>query len=342
VTLRALRSRFWGSLSKRQNDARLSEEIQTHLDLLAAEHVARGLDPDDARAAALREFGGVEYAKEQSRDERGFPFVESLLQDARFALRQLRRTPSFARNVAVLSTQLAERGWPGQDPIGRKFRFGVNPAAIVYEVIGTVSDVRGTSLEQPLTPTAYVPYPQRNYGVVSLIVKTSGDPAGLTSTVREQVRRYDSELPLPSFRTMDDVVGRSLSARRFQLALVAFFAVLAALLASIGVYGVTAYSVVQRSSELGIRLALGARPLALVRSVLREAIWLAAIGLLVAVPSTILGGSLLSRYLFGVTPGDPLALTATIAIVAVTALAAATGPALRATRVDPLVALRSE
>src|SRR5262249_31448274 len=154
--------------------------------------------------------------------------------------------------------QLAERGWPGQDPIGRRFRFGMNPSATVYEVIGIVGDVRGTSLEQPLTPTAYVPYPQRNYGVVSLVVKTAGDPTGLMWAVRQGVRAYDSELPLPAFRTMDDVVGRSLSARRFQLWLVAFFAVLAALLASIGVYGVTAYSVAQRSSELGIRLALGA------------------------------------------------------------------------------------
>ena len=246
------------------------------------------------------------------------------------------------RNVAVLSAELAARGWPGQNPIGRRFRFGVNPSAIVYEVIGTVGDVRGTGLDQPPTPTAYVPYPQRNYGFVSLIVKAAGDPATLTSTVRQVVRAHDPELPLPAFRTMDDVIGRSLAARRFQLLLVAFFAVLAALLASIGVYGVMAYSVAQRSPEIGIRLALGARPAALVRSVLREAMLLAVVGLLIAVPSTALSGAFLSRYLVGVTPGNPLVLTATIAIIAATALTAAAGPALRASRVDPLVALRSE
>jgi putative ABC transport system permease protein len=246
------------------------------------------------------------------------------------------------RNVAVLSAQLAERGWPGQNPIGRRFRFGVNPSAIVYEVIGTVGDVRGTGLDQPPTPTAYVPYPQRNYGFVSLLVKAAGDPATLTSTVRQVVRAHDPELPLPAFRTMDDVIGRSLATRRFQLLLVAFFAVLAALLASIGVYGVMAYSVAQRSPEMGIRLALGARPGALVRSVLREALLLAVVGLLIAVPSTALSGAFLSRYLVGVTPGNPLVLTATIAIIAATALTAAAGPALRASRVDPLVALRSE
>ena len=96
TTFRAFRSRFWGSLSKRRHDARLSEEIQTHLDLLIAEHLARGMSPADARIEALREFGGIEYVKDQTRDERGLPFVESLLQDARFALRQLRRNPSFA------------------------------------------------------------------------------------------------------------------------------------------------------------------------------------------------------------------------------------------------------
>jgi len=246
------------------------------------------------------------------------------------------------RNVAVLSTQLAERGWPGQDPLGRTFRFGVNPAAVVYEVIGTVGDVRGTGLDQPTTPTAYVPYPQRNFGLVSLLVKTSGDPASLASTVRQAIRSHDPELPIPAFRTMDDVVGRSLATRRFQLQLVALFAILAALLASVGVYGVMAYSVAQRTPEMGIRLALGARRGALIGSVLREAMTLAVIGLLVAVPATILSGSFLSRYLVGVTADNPLVLSATIVIIAATALTAAAGPALRASRVDPMVALRCE
>src|SRR5262249_24556081 len=128
------------------------------------------------------------------------------------------------RNVAVLSAHLAERGWPGQNPIGRKFRFGANPSAVVYEVIGTVGDVRGTGLEQPPTPTAYVPYPQRNIGFVSLIVKAAGDPVTLTSTIRQAARAHDPELPLPAIRKMDDVIGRSLGTRRFQLFGVAFFA----------------------------------------------------------------------------------------------------------------------
>ena len=129
-------------------------------------------------------------------------------------------------------------------------------------------------------------------------MKAAGDPATLTPTVRQAVRAHDPELPIPAFRTMDDVIGRSLATRRFQLLLVALFAGLAALLASVGVYGVMAYSVAQRSPEIGIRLALGARPGVLVRSVLREAMLLAVVGLLIAVPSTVLSGSFLSRYLW--------------------------------------------
>jgi putative ABC transport system permease protein len=246
------------------------------------------------------------------------------------------------RNVAVLSEQLAQRGWPGQDPIGRRFRFGVNPAAIVYEVIGTVGDVRGTALDQPLTPTAYVPYPQRTVGGVTLIVKTTEDPSRLAPLVGRTIRAHDPELPIVAFRTMGDVLNDSLAARRFQLLVVAFFAALAALLASLGVYGVMAYSVAQRSGEIGIRLALGAGPGGVVFGVMRDALTLAAGGLLVAIPITLMSGSFLSKFLVGVTPRDPLVLGATAAIIGVTALLAAAGPGLRASRVDPMVALRSE
>jgi predicted permease len=246
------------------------------------------------------------------------------------------------RNVAILSDQLAQRGWPGQDPIGRRFRFGVNPAAMVYEVIGTVGDVRGTALDQPPTPTAYVTYPQRNFGLASLVVRTSGPPSALVSTVREAVRAHDPDLPIGALRTMDDVVNGSLASRRFQLQLVASFAILAALLASLGVYGVMAYSVTQRRGEMGIRLALGAKPTALVVRVMREALWLAVVGLLVAIPLTWMSGAFLARFLVGVTPQDPVVFGATVAIIVATSMIAAAGPALRASRIDPMMALRCE
>jgi putative ABC transport system permease protein len=213
---------------------------------------------------------------------------------------------------------------------------------MVYEVIGTVGDVRGTALDQPPTPTAYVTYPQRNFGLASLVVRTSGPPSALVSTVREAVRAHDPDLPIGALRTMDDVVNGSLASRRFQLQLVASFAILAALLASLGVYGVMAYSVTQRRGEMGIRLALGAKPTALVVRVMREALWLAVVGLLVAIPLTWMSGAFLARFLVGVTPQDPVVFGATVAIIVATSMIAAAGPALRASRIDPMMALRCE
>lgn len=246
------------------------------------------------------------------------------------------------RPVAVLSQELAARGWPGEDPLGRRFRFGVNPSAQVYEVIGIVGDVRGTTLDQPMTPTAYVPFPQRMRGIATLIVKTDRDPSRLAAAVRQALRSRDSDLPLPSFRTMEDVVSGSLDARRFQLSVVAVFASLAVLLAAIGVYGVMAYSVAQRRVELGVRLALGAAPRSVLMLVLGRAVRLGVGGVALAVPLAWLAGSALRSFLYGVTPLDPQAFAVTALVMFSVAVGAAALPAIRASRLDPGVALRHE
>jgi predicted permease len=246
------------------------------------------------------------------------------------------------RNVAVLSEQLAAQAWPGQNPVGRRFRFGVTSTAVLYEVIGTVGDVRGTSLDQPLTPTAYVPFPQRSYPNSTLLVKTDGDPSALVAPIRENIREHDPEIPLARFRTMDDVIDQSVAPRRFQLQLVAVFALLTALLSGLGVFGVMAYSVAQRRGEIGIRLALGIPPREILLRVLRDALQITAVGLAIAAPLAWLAGRFLRSFLYGVTPYDPLALTSAVAIIVVTALAAAAAPGFRASRVNPMVALRHE
>jgi len=246
------------------------------------------------------------------------------------------------RNVTVLSEELARQAWPGHDPIGRRLRFGVNPAAVLYEVIGTVGDVRGTSLDQPLTPTAYVPLPQRSQTILTLVVKTGGDPAALVSRVRTIIRAHEPEIPLGRFRTMADVVAQSVAPRRFQLQLVAIFALLTALLSGLGVFGVMAYSVAQRRGEIGIRLALGIPSRDILIQVLRDALRITVVGLLIATPLVWVAGRFLRSFLYGVTPYDPFAVTASVAIVVVTALAAAAGPGLRASWVDPMAALRCE
>jgi predicted permease len=245
------------------------------------------------------------------------------------------------RHVAVLSEGLAQRGWPNQSPLGRKFRFGSNPAATLYEVVGIAGDVRGTTLDQPMALTAYIPFPQRTASGASLLVKTSVAPAAIAPLLQEIIRRQDPELPIVAVRTMKDVVNASLEPRRFQLVLVALFAVLAALLAGLGVYGVMAYSVAQHAREIGIRLALGAPPHAMLGMVMRNALRLAIGGLLVAMPLALAAGSFLRTFLVGVTPYDPAALVGADAIVLLTALAAAAIPGLRASHIDPMTALRN-
>jgi len=246
------------------------------------------------------------------------------------------------RNVTILSEELARQAWPGQDPIGRRLRFGVDPSAVLYEVIGTVGDVRGTSLDQPLTPTAYVPFPQRSQTIFTLMVKTDGDPSAIVPRVRSIVRAHEPEVPLGPFRTMDDIVDQSVAPRRFQLQLVGVFALLTALLSGLGVFGVMAYSVAQRRGEIGIRLALGIPPRDILVRVLRDAMRITAVGLMIAAPLAWVAGRFLRSFLYGVTPYDPLALAVAVAIIVATALTAAAAPGLRASRVDPLVALRSE
>ncbi|HUR35041.1 MAG TPA: ABC transporter permease [Vicinamibacterales bacterium] len=247
-----------------------------------------------------------------------------------------------ARPVAVLSAQLAAQAWPSGNPLGRRFQFGLNPTATVYEVIGVVGDVRGTGLDQPLTPTAYVPFPQRMRGLATLLVKADRDPSGLAAVIRQVLRARDHELPLPAFRTMEDVVSGSLDARRFQLSVVAVFAGLAVLLAGIGVYGVMSYSVVQRRAELGVRLALGAAPVGVLLLVIRRAAQLGLAGLVLALPLAWLGGSTLRSFLFGVTPFEPRVMILTAGVTFCVAVAAAAVPAFRASRLEPVTALRHE
>jgi putative ABC transport system permease protein len=246
------------------------------------------------------------------------------------------------RRVAVLSEELAARGWPGQNPIGRKFKFGTRASADTYEVVGVVRDVRGTALDQPVTPTAYVPFPQRVRGAATLIVKTNGDPLAVSGVVRQSLRAHDPELPLPAFRTMEQVIATSLDARRFQLMVVGVFAGLAVLLAAIGVYGVMAYSVAQRRIELGVRLALGAAPVKVLLLVIGRAVRLGVAGVLLAVPVGWLTGAALHSFLYGVTPLDMQVFATTALVMFSVAVGAAAVPAIRASRLDPGAALRHE
>jgi predicted permease len=246
-----------------------------------------------------------------------------------------------SRTVGLVSALTAERLWPGQNPVGRRFRLGGDQSPLI-EVVGITGDVHGVSLSKTPSLTVYLPYWQRNYGPLSLAVKTAAAPSAAASAIRTAVRAVDPELPVPAFRTMDEIVAQSVADRRFQMTLVLLFGLTALLLAGLGIYSVVSYSVAQRTNEMGIRMALGAS-LAGIRSlVLRQSLPPVALGLAAGVLASLGLGRLLSSLLFGVGAGDPLTIGAVVVLLVAVAIAAAYLPARRATRVDPITALRYE
>jgi putative ABC transport system permease protein len=245
------------------------------------------------------------------------------------------------RQVAVISMSIARRAWPGADPIGKRFRFGPPPAPD-REVIGVTNDVRGVSLEGGPSFSVYVPYWQRPFIDISFAVKTTDDPAALSPAIRAAIHSIDVELPLSALRTMEEVVEGSVAQRRFQTNLVLAFGLAAMLLASLGVYGVMSFAVAQRTTEIGIRLALGAERRAVLRMVLRQALRPVAAGVVVAVPLALGAASWLQSLLFGVSPQDPTTITAACLALITAAMLAAYVPARRAANLNPLNALRYE
>jgi predicted permease len=246
-----------------------------------------------------------------------------------------------SHNVALISPLTAERLWPGQNPLGKRFQVGGDQSPL-NEVVGIAGDVRGVSLNKNPSATVYLPYWQRNFNQASLAVKTAMQPLAASSAIRAAIRAVDPELPVPAFRTMDEIVTESVAQRRFQMTLVLLFGLTALLLASLGIYGVVSYSVAQRTNEMGIRMALGA-PRAGIRSlVLRQSLPPVVLGLGAGVIASLALGRMLSSLLFGIGAVDPLTIFAVIALLSAVAIVAAYIPARRATQVDPITALRYE
>jgi len=247
------------------------------------------------------------------------------------------------RPVGVMSAAAAARIWPGEDPLGRRFHLG-SPTLPSIEVVGIVGDVHGVSLSAPPSPTVYLPYWQRgfNRNRVTVAVKSAAAVASVSGVIQRAVREIDPELPVPPVRAMTDVVDASAASRRFQAEIVTIFALAAVVLVVLGTYGVISYSVTQRTHEIGIRLALGAGRAEVAGNVLARAMKVALGGLAAGIPLAVAAAYLLRSLLFGVTPTDFTAIAGTCVALVVTALAAALTPAVRASRLDPLIALRHE
>ena len=191
-------------------------------------------------------------------------------------------------------------------------------------------------------PNVYIPYWRRAFNQATLVVKTTDDVPATYALVRQAIRRLDAELPIPALQTMDDVVMASVAPRQFQVRLVLSFGIIALLLASLGIYAVVSHSVAQRTSEIGIRIAMGAAPQRIASAVLRQAMWPVVGGLMAGLVITIAAGRVLHAMLFGVTPTDAATLTSVTALLIGVGLAASYLPARRAMRIDPMAALRTE
>ena len=264
----------------------------------------------------------------------GIPLVRGRLFDDRDA-------PD-APHVAVINESLARSRWRGADPIGATIEFGNMDGDLrPLTVVGVVGDTREYGLERPASPTLYVDLMQRPAFSVTVVMRSSADPRGITAAARTILREVAPDVP-PRFRTFEQIYAASLGARHFNLTLVAVFAGTALALAAAGIYGVMTYTVTRRRREIGVRMALGASRAQVFRSVLAQGLTTTAIGVAAGIAAALGLTRTIESLLFGVKPTDPATFAAVVGVLAVVAILACYLPARRATNADPMEALRQE
>ena len=248
--------------------------------------------------------------------------------------------------VVLISAKMARMYWPTEDPIGRRIWFdSFSPKEQWLTIVGIVGDVHGSALTKPTEPTAYVTHSQVPVPSQLLdenfVLRTTGDPSTLVAAVRERIRSADREAAM-KFETMDEVLSRSLARQRFQMQVLGGFAMLALVLAAIGLYGVLSYTVTSNRAGIAIRMALGAHSGTIFRMITARALRLAALGVMIGLAGCFAVRNLLSRFLFGIGPTDPATLSVATVVLLIAALAASWFPARRAMRVDPMTVLHED
>jgi putative ABC transport system permease protein len=241
-------------------------------------------------------------------------------------------------NVLAIDEPFARRHFPNEDPIGKHIRFG-EP---VFEIIGIVGGVRNHNLRTPPRPTMYIPFTHDQSDRIHLVIRTGSDSATLAGAVRQIVKSEDPEVAISAFETMEQVLSDSVSGARFNALLLGLFSGLALVLGMAGVYGVFSYIVAQQTREIGVRMALGARPGQMLRLILGRGALLAGGGAVLGLAAAFFLTGVLSSQLYGVAPRDPVTFAGSALVLVTVALAACAIPARRAMRVDPLIALRCE
>ena len=250
-----------------------------------------------------------------------------------------------AAGVAVVNQEFARTYFAGQNPIGRHFSMRMLGALPDLEIVGVSRDARYNSLKQDIAPTVYLPYSTNLVtlqGGMVFEVRAAGDPNAIAQAARTVVRQYDANVPISDISTQARRIDQAMSQERTFAALCTCFALLAVLIACVGLYGTMAYTVARRTSEIGIRVALGAQRRSVVSMVLGEAMAMATVGLGIGILATLAASRLLQTFLFQIKPNDPMVLAGTVAILLGAVLAAGYGPAFRASRVDPWSALRED
>jgi putative ABC transport system permease protein len=253
-----------------------------------------------------------------------------------------------AQRAVVVNQTLVDRYFPGQDPIGKRLEIAFAVPPKWREIVGVVADVRTAGLDQDTPVQAYVSYYQDpntlglGPGPITVLARTSGNPASLGNAMKSAILSVDRAQPVYAIQPMTDIIGQSVAQRRFSLILLVFFAVSALLLAALGLYGVMSYVVAQRTPEIGIRMALGARPAQVMVLVQKQGLVLVVAGLAIGAAGGMLLTHFMTSLLFRVSPNDPAELMVGAATLLAVAIAACYLPARRAARVDPLIALRYE
>jgi len=246
-----------------------------------------------------------------------------------------------APRVALVNRQLAEEIWPGQEAVGKRLTISWTDDPSV-EVVGVVGGVRHLGFDEEVPAEIYLPFAQSPEGLATFVVRSAAPPEAVLPALREAVREADPALPVADLRTMDDVLAARVAAPRLQALLLALFAGAALALSAVGLYGVLSQTVVARTGEIGVRLALGARRADVLRLIAASGMLLVSLGLLLGLGLALASGRALDALVFEIGTVDPLSLAAAAALLAAVSLLACLGPALRAARLDPLLALREE
>jgi putative ABC transport system permease protein len=263
---------------------------------------------------------------------------------------------SAGRESAIVNTRFAQMFFPKEDPIGRRIVLNMDlaggappsggiPTSLTATIVGIVPNVRQRNFNEPETdPVAYLPYRTDPRGFMNLLARTDGDPAAVTSLIREELRQVDADLPLFNIRTMDDNLARQRWPFRVFGIMFGAFAFIALVLSAVGLYAVTAYSVTQRTQEIGVRTALGAAPTNVMWLFMRRALVHLGIGLTIGMAAALGVGKIFesTQLLVRMSGRDPITIASIATVLAIVAITASIVPARRATQLDPLVALRGE